>query len=154
MKSWWRRLRGALGLGAIWGAAAGIVGTVGGVIAGFIGGAPVLIAGVSGVAMATIGFILGTSFATVLTLMHGNRTLDELSPRRAAGVGFLAGSGLTVGLNLVSLAWIGGSAPIGVLLPALVAGALAYGSVTALLASGTVALAKRAPDRNLLEGGP
>ncbi|NNF28857.1 MAG: hypothetical protein HKN73_16655 [Gemmatimonadetes bacterium] len=153
MKPWWKRVRGVLGMGGLWGAAAGVVGTVGGMIAGLIGGAPVLLAGVSGVAMATIGFILGVGFGTALTFMHGNRTLEEWSAKRAAGVGFLAGSGLTVGLNLASLAWIGASAPISILVPALVAGAIAYGSVTALLASATVALAKRAPDAGYLESG-
>ena len=113
MKRWWRRVKAAFGLGAIWGATAGIAGTVGGVIAGLIGGVPVLLAGFSGVAMGTIGFVLGAGFATGLTLLHGNRTLDELSVGKAAGVGFLVGGGLVAALNLTALALSGSALPLG-----------------------------------------
>ncbi len=146
MPPWWRRVRGALGLGAIWGSAAGLFGIVGGALAGLFGGLPMLIAGFSGVAMGTIGFMLGAGFGSVLTLLHGDRTLDELSIKRAAGLGFLAGAGLTLGLNVVGWLVVGSAVPLSVVVPALVAGSISYGVVTAVLASGTVAVARRAPD--------
>ncbi|MEM7414403.1 MAG: hypothetical protein AAF389_02835 [Gemmatimonadota bacterium] len=153
MSSWWRRVRGVLGLGALWGAAAGAVGVVGGAIAGLMGGGPIFVMSLSGAVMGTLGLMLGTAFGSVLTLSHGSRTLDELTPRRTAGLGFVAGAGLSFVGNSLLILLAGAGAPAGMIVPALFVSSTIYGVLTAGLAYGTVAIAKRAPDDRLIEAG-
>ncbi len=66
MKTWLRKLRGILGIGATWGLVGGVVGTVGGAVA-LLFGLPVLetllIAGLGGTAL---GFVIGGGFASIL----------------------------------------------------------------------------------------
>lgn len=53
-----------------------------------------------GLWMGGVGFVLATGFAIVLTATHGRRTLEELSPRKAALWGGLIGSAIPVLSNL------------------------------------------------------
>ena len=152
MRSWWRRVRAALGLGAIWGLATGLVGTVAGGVAGLYVGEVVYLATIGGVITGSLGVALGTGFASLLSLMERNRTLSELSVARGGAWGFVAGAALPLLANLMTIALFGSSVAVGTLIPALLGGAVSYGVLTAALACGTVALAKRAPSE--LESTP
>ncbi len=148
-----RRLKGALGIGSIWGIAAGALGTTLGGLnpSSFLSSALFF-----GAATGVTGFVLGVGFGGLLSAMEGRRTFDELTPRRAALWGFVAGAAVAlVGtIALADVFWVGVSGmglPIGVQLTAIAAGAASYGAVTAGLAAATVSLAKRSPSE--LESG-
>jgi hypothetical protein len=149
-----RKLKAALGIGTIWGIAAGAVGTTLGGLSGIPTGWFLSSALVFGVGSGVAGLILGAGFGGLLSVMEGRRTLDELTPHRAALWGFVAGAALTlVGtitvaslkMGVVEMAVSGLGLPIGVQLTAIAAGAVSYGAVTAGLAAATVSLAKRNP---------
>ncbi len=129
-----RKLKAVLVIGSIWGIAAGAVGALGGF----------------GVAMGVTGLVLGAGFGGLLSVMEGRRTLDELTPRRAALWGFVAGAAVALAgtIAFADVFWVavsGMGLPIGVQLTAIAAGAASYGAVTAGLAAATVSLAKRSP---------
>ncbi len=145
-----RKLKATLGIGSIWGIAAGAVGTVLGGLSGLPTLSSIMVFGVgAGVA----GFILGAGFGGLLSVMEGRRTLDELTANRAALWGFVVGTALAlVGIiavasltSVVEVAVSGLGLPIGVQLTAIAAAAASYGAVTAGLAAATVSLAKRSP---------
>ena len=149
MKKWLNRIRGALGTGLTWAAAWGGVGAILGLL-GFLGppflGPPFmeplgsLLAAVSfGVA----GFIAGASFSTVLGITEGRRRFDEMSLPRFAGWG-------AVGGLLMSVLFLSNGSPLTLV------GMLVTGVVTLMgagSAAGSLALARRADDRELLEHG-
>jgi len=145
MNTWWRRVRGALGIGTLWAGAAGVVGSLIGGIAGLFVGEFAYFTMIGGLGSAMMGLVFGSGFAAVLSLMERNRTLDELSAKRAGAWGFMVGVAVPLIGNLVSLVLVGSSVPTERLIPALLAGSASYGLVTALLSAGTVALAKREP---------
>jgi hypothetical protein len=153
MNTWLRRLRGALGIGTLWGVTGVVVGKVAGLLVSVFTGLPLPSTVISfGVGVGLLGFGLGTAFAVVLTTLARERTADELTPARAAGWGALAGAGLAllVGVTAVPLL-VPGISALGLL--ALIGSAtVTYGALTAGLAAGTVALARRAPSE--LEGPP
>jgi hypothetical protein len=145
MKSIVSRLRGVLGIGAIWGGLGTLVGAVAGIVAGLVEVAPLgeaIFAGAIGTGV--LGLMLGTGFAGALTLAERSRTLGELTPRRAALWGGLAGAALPVVMFLASFV-----SPVGTRLTLaeygleLLMGAAVYGSLSVGLAAGTVAIAKR-----------
>jgi hypothetical protein len=146
MKSWLRRLRGVLGIGTLWGGVGVAVGSVVGLFTSLSGSLPLFDTLIEfGLGAGGLGFGLGSAFAAVLATLEKRRTLDELPPRRAAGWGGLAGAGaaLVVGLSLVpSLFPV---LPPGQLALLLISAMASYGALTAGLAAGTVALARRAP---------
>ncbi len=146
MKGWIRRLRGIAGIGTLWGLAGAVVGTLGGLAAAVFGGAPLLAAVANfGLGGGGVGFLLGTTFAGVLTMMERRRTLDELTPGRAAFWGALAGSAFPAMWFLASIGTLGTFIPLDRLLLAAMSGCVAYGTLAAGLAAGTVSLARRAP---------
>ena len=146
MKRWVRRLRGIAGTGAIWGAAGIALGAVAAPFFSVFGGVSLLQAflqiGLNGLA----GFVLGSGFATVLTTLEGRSTLDELTPRRAAVCGAMAGAAYPLVARSVFFLVLG---PIPALtenlVPLLVASSVSWGLLTAGLAAGTLSLARRAP---------
>ncbi len=146
MRNWWRKVRAALGIGALWAGAAGAVGSVIGGVAGLFAGDFVYLTLIGGLGSATMGLVFGSGFAAVLSLMERNRTLDELSSKRAGAWGFIVGAAVPLIGNLAALWLVGSSMPIERLLPALLAGSVSYGVVTALLSAGTVALAQWKPN--------
>jgi hypothetical protein len=137
MKGFLRRLRGIIGTGLTW-----AVGWSG------LYGAFLLVMRAFGVEaqwdlglvlrvvfnVGTLGFIAGSSFGLVLSLQERHKKLEDLSFKRIALWGGLAGLGI--------VAWLGAA----YLSPVVIFTALGIGSAT-----GTVALAKRA-DRKLTEG--
>lgn len=88
MKKWWRRLRAALGMGAIWGIIWGLVG-------GFVMEAIVDPHGRIGDMwppfFAMLGFVGGSLFSVMLWISEGRRRFDELSLPRFTGLGALGG---------------------------------------------------------------
>ncbi len=140
MKKWLRRIRGAVGTALAWAAAwAGL-----GAIIGLFSGPSGVLLGVFalGVRFGSLGFIGGAIFSTVLGITEGRRRFDEMSVWRFGGWGALGGL-------LLPMLVLGG--------PAGLAGeGLFVGLVTVLCAgsaAGSLALARRADDRELLEHG-
>ena len=139
MKKWLRRMRAALGLGLIWALGWGLVG-------GFVMEAFVdphgRIADMWPQGLAMTGFLGGVIFSIVLWMTEGRRRFDELSLPRVGVWGAVAGAlmmlvGIAIGLQLpVAAALLG---PVTLL--------------SAASATGSLALARMANDRQLLGAG-
>ena len=148
MKGWMQRIRGAIGTGLSWAIGWVPVGALVGTLAG------VLMGGVSltGIALnyaimfGVLGLVGGGIFAGVLRVTEGRRRFDELSLPRFGfwgAVGGLALGGLAVaagllgpGLSFVDAIIVGTSTLLG-----------------ASSAVGTLTLARKADDGELLEAG-
>ena len=143
MKKWLKRIRGAFGMGLVWAVAWSGVGAILGLVVGVMNGAP--FDGLATVVFgyATMGFVGGVAFSTVLVIVEGRRRFDELSPPRFAGWGAVGG-GLLAAL-MFTVGW--GST----------AGEVIFMGIMPLLGAGSaarsLALARRADDRELLEHG-
>jgi hypothetical protein len=128
-----RRIRGAIGIGVTWAAAWALVGSVPRWLFGFNTDAPFPI--IFGV----LGFIAGVIFSGLLMLTEGRRGFDQLTLPRFAAWGGVGGVLLAaVFTRAASLGW---------------ADALAitptFAVASALCASGSLALARRAGMREL-----
>ena len=150
MKKWLKRIRGALGMGLIWAAAwfgASMIFLSGLVV---FGAPPVGVGLATAVAnsalLAAAGLMGGTAFSVVLGIAEGRRRFDEMSLPRFAGLGALGGLVLSVFL-LTAGNGAGGSTLVGVIMVSL-ATLMSAGS-----AAGSLALARRAEDKELLEAG-
>ena len=137
MKKWLRRIRGAIGVGLTW------------AIVWFGAGLALLLVVGFGAAdvpfpllFAVLGFLAGVTFSGVLGLVEGRRRFDQMSLRRFAGWG--AVGGLLLSGIFAWAAGLGGEF-------------LVLGPVFALAgagsAAGTLTLARRAEDRELLDAG-
>ena len=135
MSKWLRRIRGAIGMGFIWGAAWSGAGIVVAAAFRFHADAPFpLIFGV-------LGFIAGIIFSAFLALTAGRRRFDQMSLPRFAGWGAMGGMLLSaLFANAASLDW-------GDVLAITPTFALAC----AVCASGSLAVARRAERRELPE---
>src|SRR3954468_2183233 len=133
MQTWLARVRGALGMGVTWAAAWFVAGSLPRWVFGFNPDAPLpLVFGV-------FGFIAGVVFSAVLALTERRRRFDELSLPRFAGWGAVGGVLLSgVVAKIASLAW----GDVLALAPTLIV-------ASAVCASGSLALAKRAASREL-----
>lgn len=131
-----RRLRGALGLGVLWAIGGAMVGGAIELVLNILPG-PDLFLGVDmwPAALAIPAFLAGVLFSFVLTLVEGRRSFEALTLPRVALWGALGGLllGTVVGLPLVVITALtltsGGSA------------------------AGTLALARRARQPELIGGG-
>ena len=136
MQKWLRRVRGAIGMGLLWGAAWAVVGMVPRWLFGFNADVPFpLVFGV-------LGFIAGVTFSGLLMVTEGRRTLDQMSLPRFAGWGALGGfllSALFTRVASLGLADVLAIVPI-------------FTVASALCASGTLAMARRAERRELSDG--
>ena len=144
MKKWLRRIRGAIGMGLTWAAAWGGAGTL--TMLGFLlvtGSRPdppfPLIFG-------AFGFVAGVIFSGVLGLVEGRRRFDQMSLPRFAAWGAIGGFLLSATFVLaVSLAGD----------PAFLWNLVLVGPVFAVAgagsAAGSLALARRAQDREMLQ---
>ena len=146
MKKWLRRIRGVFGTALTWAAAWFGVGLI------FLSGLLVFLAP-AGIGWATVvadsvllavaGFIGGVIFSTVLGITEGRRRFDEMSLPRFAGWGAVGGL-----LTSVLFFSGGGSSLLGTVVVGGVVILMGAGS-----AAGSLALARRAEDKELLEAG-
>jgi len=137
MQKWLRRVRGAIGMGVTWAVAWSAAGAVPRWVFGVETDAPLpLIFGV-------FGLVAGLVFSGVLALTERRRTFDQMSLPRFAGWGAAGGLLLAVAwARAVSLGW----GDVLALAPTLAV-------ASALCASGSLALARRAVRRELPDGG-
>ena len=138
MSKWLRRIRGAVGMGLAWAMAwfgAGMV--------------LLLIVGPDAadvpfpLGFGLLGFLAGATFSGVLGIVGGRRTFDQMSIPRCAGWG--AGGGLLFAVIFVLAAGLGGSV-------LLVLGPV-FALSSAASAAGSLALARKAEDQELIGGG-
>ena len=144
MKRWLRRIRGAIGMGLTWAAAWGGAGTI--VMLGFL-----LVTGSRPDApfplmFGAFGFVAGVIFSGVLGLVEGRRRFDQMSLRRFAAWG--AAGGFLLAATFVLAVSLSGD--LGFLWNLVVVGPL-FAVAAAGSAAGSLALARRAQDRELLE---
>ena len=136
MQGWLRRVRGAIGMGVAWGAAWSAVGAVPRWVFGFNADAPFpLIFGV-------LGFVAGVTFAAILMVAERRRAFDRMSLTRFAAWGAVGGLLLSAVFTRVASL---GAADVLMIAPTFVL-------ASALCASGSLALARRAPMRELPRG--
>ena len=128
MGKWLRRIRGAIGMGFIWGAAWAGAGFVLAVVTGFKADAPFpLIFGV-------LGFVAGVIFSAFLALTEGRRRFDQMSLPRFAAWGATGGIVLSaVFAKAASLEW----GDVILIAPT-------FAVACAVCASGSLAVARRA----------
>ena len=138
MSKWRRRIRGAIGMGLTW------------ALAWFSAGmALLLVVGPDAadvpfpLGFGLLGFLAGVAFSGVLGLVEGRRSFDQMSLPRFAGWG--AVGGLLFSGIFVAVAGLGGAVLL-VLAPV-------FALSSAACAAGTLALARKAEDRELIEGG-
>ena len=143
MKTWSRRIRGAIGIGLTWAVAGGAAGAI--ISLGFVmrtGSRP---DAPFPIMLGALGFIAGVLFSAVLTMIEGRRRFDQMSlPRFAAG-------GAVVGFALSAIFFLAISRGD----PAFLQYFMFVGPVVALAAAGcaagSLALARRGQERELLE---
>ena len=135
MEKWMRRIRGAIGMGLIWAAAWFGAGLMLLLVVG-VGAADVPFPLFFGL----LGFLAGATFSGVLGILAGRRRFDQMSLPRFAGWGALGGLLLS---GIVVLA----AGPDGELL---VLGPV-FALAGAISGAGTLALARRAEGRQLLD---
>jgi hypothetical protein len=146
MKKWWKRIRGAVGMGLTWAAAwfgAGMILLLGLLVTG-IPGADVPFP----LGFGAFGFVAGVIFSGVLGVLESSRRFEQMSLPRFAGWGALGGF-------LLATIFVSGVAIVED--PAFFGNLLFLGPIFAVAgagsAAGTLALARRAKDRELLEAG-
>lgn len=148
MNDLWRRLRGAFGIGVTWGTGWALLGAVLAWVLWILFDPPVGLGSIAATNAATfgfLGFLGGALFSGVLRLAEGRRRFDELSLPRFTAWGAVGGL-LLRGMAVFGSLWgAGGPAVVGGVIVA-ASGALGAGSAAA-----TLALARRAEGRDLLE---
>ncbi len=129
MKKWLRRIRGAVGMGLTWAAAWFLVSAVTAVASiGF----PVM--------FAAFGFVGGAIFSVVLGIAERRRSFEEMSISRFAAWG-------AVGGLFATMIFFRGGGPETVLMADILT------LLGAGCAAGSLVLARRAGDRELIESG-
>lgn len=143
MKTFLRRIRGALGMGIVWALAGGAVGTI--ISLGFLvrtGSRP---DAPFPIMLGALGFVAGVAFSGVVRLVEGRRRFDQISLSR-----FAAG-GAAVGFALSAAFFLAVSRGD----PAFLRYFVLVGPIAALTtggcAAGSLALARRAKDQAWLE---
>ena len=140
MKNWWRRIRGAIGMGLTWATAWFGAGLLLARVPGFYSDLPFALL------FAPLGFVTGVIFSGILVAIEGRRSFDRMSLWRFAGWG--AASGLLLSWIFVVGTAFGGGEILG-------GGLLVLGPVlaaaSAACAAGSLAVARRARRRELHE---
>ena len=144
MTKWLRRVRGAIGMGLTWAAVWSGAGTL--VTLGFLlrtGSRP---DAPFPLMFAAAGFVAGLLFSGLLSLVEGRRRFDQMSLPRFAAWG-AAGGFLLAATFVLAVSLLG---DLGFLWNLVVVGPL-FAVAAAGSAAGSLALARRAHDRELLE---
>jgi hypothetical protein len=144
MKKWFRRIRGAIGMGLTWAAAWGAAGAI--TVLGFL-----LLTGSRPdpplpLMFGAFGFVAGVIFSGVLGLVEGRRWFDQMSLPRFAVWGATGGFLLSA-IFVLAVSLAGDPA----FLWNLVIVGPVFAVAAAASAAGSLALARRAQDRELLE---
>ena len=150
MRTWVRRLRGALGIGTLWGLGGAVVGALGGAVGALLAGLPLgYLVPVFSIYVGATTFLLGAGFSLALAVNEVRGTLGDPSSRRFAGLGALAGAALPfawtlfpVGELLTDLTAL----PLGQFLAILLGASATCAAIGSALAAGTLSIAQRAPD--------
>jgi len=137
MRSWWRRIRAAIGMGLTWGAVWSGAGMLLARVPGFSADVPFALL------FAQLGFVSGIIFSGILVVIEGRRRFDGMSLSRFAGWGAVSGL-LLSGIFVVGAA-LRGATVWGEFL--LFGPPLAMAS--AACAAGSLALARRAQRQEL-----
>jgi FtsH-binding integral membrane protein len=135
MKSWVRRIRAAIAVGLTWAAAWFAVGMILLLIVG-VGAADVPFPLFFGL----LGFLAGAAFSGILGLLAGRRTFEQMSLPRFALGGALGGLAIAGIVNVAA-----GPAPDFTMIGAV------FALAGAISATGTLAIARRAEKRELLD---
>lgn len=147
MKKWFRRIRGAIGIGIAWAAGWAPIGAVVGFFTGLALGFP--LGGIAtnyGILFGVLGFVGGAIFSTVVRIAEGGRRFEQLSLPRFTAWGALGG--LLLGGLAVTAGLLGsGFSTLGAVMAG-VATLLGAGS-----AAGTLAVARAAEAHPSLEEG-
>ena len=158
MKKWLKRIRGVLGTALSWAAAWSPIGAIWALLPGVspVGGPGVLELVVSFVAQyAAMGFVGGAAFSLVLGITEGRRRFDQMSLLRFAAWGALGGLLLSVFKNTLGHFLLGLLGSVGV--PSFtITNVISAGVVTLMAAgsaAGSLALARKSEDRELLDAG-
>ena len=141
MKKWLRRIRGAIGMGLTWGIAWFGAGLILLLIVGF-GAADVPFP----LGFGLLGFLAGVMFSVVLGIVEGRRRFDQMSLPRFATWGGVGGLLLSV-IFVLAVALAGDTT----LLSNLVFLGPLFAVAGAASAAGSLALARMAEDRELLD---
>jgi len=143
MRKWLRRIRGAIGMGLIWAVAWFGAGMALLLVVGF-GAADVPFP----LGFGMLGFFAGVTFSVVLVIAEGRRRFDQMSLPRFAGWG--AVGGLLLSVMFVLAVALAEDATF-------IANLVFLGPVFAVAgagsAAGSLALARMAEDRELLDAG-
>lgn len=144
MKNWLRRVRGAIGMGLTWAAAWGVAGMI--TMLGFLLATGSRPDAPFPIMFGAFGFVAGVIFSGVLGLVEGRRRFDQMSLPRFAVWG--ATGGLLLSATFVVAVSLTGD-------PTFLKNLVVVGPVFALAgaasAAGSLALARRAQDGELLE---
>ena len=136
MKRWIRRIRAAIAVGLTWAVAWFGVGMILLLIVG-VGAADVPFPLFFGL----LGFLAGAAFSGILGLLAGRRTFEQMSLPRFALGGALGGVLIAAIVNVAA-----GPAPDFTMIGAV------FALAGAISATGTLAIARRAEKRELLQG--
>ena len=139
MGRWLRRVRAAVGVGLTWAVAWFAAGMLLMIATGFDADVPVPLL------FALLGFVAGVSFSAILAAIDGRRKLEQMSIKRFAGSGAVGGimlSGLFGVAGLLAGENIWGDTLM--LIPI-------FATAGAVSAAGSVALARKAQQPELLE---
>ncbi|MFC1639354.1 hypothetical protein ACFL3B_01165 [Gemmatimonadota bacterium] len=148
MKKWLRRFRGAIKMGLTWGFtwfAAGMVMMLGSLLVTGSTGADVPYP----LGFGALGFLAGVTFSGILVIGEGRRSFDQMSLPRFAAWGAMGGLLFSVIFVVAAAAIAEGAA----FLQNLVFLGPLFAGIGAVSASGLLALARRAQNRELLEAG-
>jgi len=143
MKKWLRRIRGAVGMGLFWAVVGGAAGTI--ISLGFVARTGSRPDAPFPIMLGALGFVAGLVFSGVLGLVEGRRRFDQMSlPRFAAW-------GASAGLALAAIFFLAVSRGDPAFFRYFFVVGPVVGVAAAGCAAGSLALARRAQDRELLE---
>lgn len=136
MRTLMRRIRAALGTGALWGFLGAAVGAGLGVLTGLVVPLPLGAAILNGAAaLGLLGFASGTSFAIALSVADGRRTLTQLSAAKSSVLGGVVGAAYSAALLIAA----GPPPELAILIPV----SSIFAAMAASLAGGSVLIAQR-----------
>lgn len=151
MTNWLKRIRGAVGMGLTWAVSWSAIGAV--VAVGTIpaGSRSLELIALFAAQFAALGFVGGAAFSVVLAVTEGRRRFDQMSLPRFAVWGALGGLMMWAARESV-MSFLGSVGVPGLTLVYAISGGIIV-LLGAGSAAGSLALARRVHDQELLEAG-